>query len=167
MFGFIDNEKFRKHIDWSFLIFLASLIGLVATMKHTGVDMWLTVKFSWLNAIMAENFPLFILMLAGAIGVVRAVLPINATVVLFAALLLPNAENIGVNPWLVGFLILFLSESFVLPYQASYYTQYCSITGTGKPSDDKRLVPFHLALICMKLVSIYVSLPFWRYLGLL
>lgn len=167
MFGFIDKEKFRKHIDWSFLVFLAALIGLVASMKHTGVDLWLTSKFDWLNAIMASNFPLFILMLAGAISAVRIVLPINATVVIFAALLLPTAVNIGVNPWLVGFLILFLSESFVLPYQASYYAQYCALTGVGQPAHDRRLVPYHLALAAMKLIAVYASMPFWKYLGLL
>ncbi|MBU0481119.1 MAG: anion permease [Proteobacteria bacterium] len=167
MYGFIDKEKFRKHIDWSFLVFLASLIGLVASMKHTGVDKWLTGQFSWLNVIMAEDFHIFIAMLALAIGAVRFILPINATVIIFATLLLPTAENIGVNPWLVGFLILFMSESFILPYQASYYTQYCSITGTGHPHDDKRLLPFYLAIIVMKLIAIYASLPFWKHLGLL
>jgi DASS family divalent anion:Na+ symporter len=116
---------------------------------------------------MAEDFPIFIAMLAGAIGIVRFILPINATVIIFATLLLPTAGNIGVNPWLVGFLILFLSESFVMPYQASYYNQYCSITSTGHPGSDKRLLPFFLAIIAMKLVAIYASLPFWKHLGLL
>ncbi len=167
MYGFIDKNEFKKNIDWSFLVFLASLIGLVAAMKHTGADYWLTGKFSWLNTIMAEDFPIFIAMLAGAIGIVRFVLPINATVIIFATLLLPTAENIGVNPWLVGFLILFLSESFVMPYQASYYNQYCSITSTGQPGADKRLLPFFLAIIVMKLIAIYASLPFWKHLGLL
>lgn len=167
MYGFIDKDKFKKNIDWSFLVFLASLIGLVASMKHTGVDQWLAGNFHWLNTIMAEDFPVFIGMLAAAIGIVRFILPINATVIIFSTLLLPTAENIGVNPWLVGFLILFMSESFLMPYQASYYNQYCSITGTGQPNDDKRLVPYYLAIIVMKLIAIYASLPFWKYLGLL
>ena len=167
MFGFVSKTEFKENIDWSFLIFLGSLIGLVASMNQVGVDKWLTVQLGWLNFIMANNFPLFIILLAVAISAIRLILPINATVIIFATIFLPSAVNIGVNPWLVGFLILFLSESFVLPYQASYYSQYCSLTGVGYPSKDRRLIPYNIGLILMKLIAIYVSLPFWHYLGLL
>lgn len=167
MFGFLDKRQFRERIDWSFLIFLGTLIGLVEAMRHLGVDLWLAQQVDFLGAAMAEDFPAFILLLAVALFITRLALPINATVVIFATLLLPYASAIGVNPWLVGFLILFFSESFVLPYQASYYLQFTSITGLGLPAMDRRIAGFHLTVSVLKLAAVYASLPFWRAMGIL
>ena len=119
MFGFLQKSDFRNRIDWSFLIFLAALIGLVASMKYVGLDQWITSNLDWLNSFMEHDFNLFILVLSGCIFIVRLTMPINATVVIFATLLIPSAINLGVNPWLVGFIILLMSETFIWPYQAS------------------------------------------------
>jgi divalent anion:Na+ symporter, DASS family len=167
MFGFIQDKQFREKIDWNFLIFLGALIGIVASMQHTGLDVWLAKQLSFLNDYMANEFELFILMLTAAIFIVRLALPINAVVVIFAALLIPTAVNIGVNPWLIGFIILLMSESFIWPYQASYFVMFISIAGAKAQADDKRLIWMNFAIIVIKLAAIYASIPYWQYLGLL
>lgn len=167
MFGFLKNDDFRRDIDWGFLFYLGGLTGMVATMKEIGVDQWLAVHCAWLNQYMLHDIHLFIALLAGVLFLVRLVLPINASAVIFMTLLMPTAVAGGVNPWLVGFMILFLTESYFLPYQASYYLQFCSLTGYGYPEQDRRLVPFNLAIMAMKVAALYLSLPWWRYLGLL
>jgi DASS family divalent anion:Na+ symporter len=106
-------------------------------------------------------------MLTAAIFIVRLALPINAVVVIFAALLIPTAVNIGVNPWLIGFIILLMSESFIWPYQASYFVMFISIAGPKGQADDKRLIWMNFAIILIKLAAIYASIPYWQYLGLL
>lgn len=167
MFGFLKNEDFRRDIDWAFLFYLGGLTGMVATMREVGVDHWLAVHCAWLNQYMLHDMYLFIALLAGVLYLVRLVLPINASAVIFMTLLMPTAVAGGVNAWLIGFMILFLTETYFLPYQASYYLQYCSLTGYGHPEQDKRLVPFNLAIMAMKVAALYMSLPWWRHLGLL
>lgn len=167
MFGFLGSKDFRRKIDWSFLFFLGGLIGLVMIMRHVGLDGWLTVKLSWLGEYMAGDFFSFVLMLSGAMFLARLALPINATVIVFATLLIPTALHIGFNPWLVGFVILLMSESFVWPYQASYYAQFISIAGPKSRTDDKRVLVVQIMLFAFKLVAIYVSIPFWETLGIL
>lgn len=167
MFGFLKNDDFRRDIDWAFLFYLGGLTGMVTTMKEVGVDQWLSVHCAWLNQYMLHDMYVFIALLAGVLFLVRLVLPINAASVIFLTLLMPTAVAGGVNPWLIGFMILFLAESYFLPYQASYYLQYCSLTGYGYPEQDKRLVPFNLAIMAMKVAALYISLPWWRHLGLL
>jgi DASS family divalent anion:Na+ symporter len=167
MFGFIQDKQFREKIDWNFLIFLGALIGIVSSMQHTGLDVWLAKQLSFLNDYMANEFELFVLMLTAAIFIVRLALPINAVVVIFAALLIPTAVNIGVNPWLIGFIILLMSESFIWPYQASYFVMFISIAGPKGQADDKRLIWMNFAIILIKLAAIYASIPYWQYLGLL
>ncbi len=167
IFGFLGKDDFRKRIDWSFLVFLGALIGLVRAMRHVGLDAWLTGQLSWLSAYMESELNFFILVLALAIFFVRLALPINATVVIFASLLIPTAVNIGVNPWVIGFIILLLAESFIWPYQASYYSMFVSLTGPQACADDRKLVVLHCLTFVFKLVAIYASIPFWRYLGVL
>jgi DASS family divalent anion:Na+ symporter len=167
MFGFIQDKQFRQNIDWNFLIVLGALIGIVSSMQHTELDIWLARQLSFLNDYMANQFELFVLMLTAAIFIVRLALPINAVVVIFAALLIPAAVNIGVNPWLIGFLVLLLSESFFWPYQASYFMMFISIAGSSARSEDRRLVIMNFAVLAAKLIAIYVSIPYWKLLGLL
>lgn len=167
MFGFLGAREFRKSIDWSFLVYLGALVSLVEVIRHVGADAWFTGQFTWLTAYLREDFKIFILLLATAIFLVRLALPINATVVIFATFLMPSAVAIGVNPWLVGFLILLLAESFIWPYQASYYLQFVSMTEATLPKETRRLAVFHTLLSLAKLAAIYASFPFWRHLGIL
>ena len=136
-------------------------------MNHVGLDVWLGSQIGWLKKVMAENFPLFVVLIAGTIFLVRFALPINATVVIFATVLIPTAVSVNVNPWLVGFIILLLSEFFIWPYQASYYSQFQSAAAPEAGVSDRRLVVLNALKYPMMLIAIYASFPFWRDLGLL
>jgi len=167
LFSFLNSKDFREKIDWGFLIFLGSLIGIVNTMKYIGLEAYLGTQLAWMSVYIEESFSYFILLLALAIFVVRLILPINATIVIFATLLIPFGDHYGISPWLIGFLILLLAESFIWPYQASYFMQFLSITGSQSQARHPRIMVFHLLLFVLKLLAIYASMPFWRSLGLI
>ena len=167
MFGFLGKQDFLTRIDWNFLVFLGSLIGLVSSMNYVGLDEWLTGKLSWLNYYMANDFGMFIILLSLSIFVVRLAMPINATVVIFATLLMPAAVNMGVTPWVVGFIILLMAEGYIWPYQASYYSQFCSLAGVKSGADSKKVIILNAMQYAFKLAAIYASIPFWQYLGFL
>lgn len=166
MFNFLNQRDFRERIDWTFLVFLGALVGLVKAMEFVGLDAWLGRHLQWLSELMAHDFDRFVLLLAGAIFLVRLALPINATVVIFATLLIPTATANGVNPWLVGFVILLLSENFIWSYQASYYLQFVSIAGPAAQAEDRRVIILNALGFLMKLAAIYASFPFWRQIGI-
>ncbi len=167
MFGFLAKNDFRQRIDWSFLFFLGSLIGMVSIIRHVGLDIWLTTSLSWMGDFMAGDFMTFVLVVAGAMFVVRLALPINATVIIFASILIPTALHIGFNPWLIGFIVLLLAESFIWPYQASFYAQFVSMAGHEARTDDRRVAAMHVTLFVCKLIAIAASIPFWKSLGIL
>ena len=167
MFGFVSKREFRQNIDWGFLVFLGSLIGLASAMNATGLNAWIALQLGWLQGLMTEDFPLFVLMLAGAIFLVRMALPINATVIIFATLLISTAVQVGVNAWLVGFIVMLLAESFVWPFQASYFLQFTSIADGSADVNQPRALVFQLLMFLFKLVAIYASFPFWREIGVL
>ncbi len=167
MFGFLNKSEFRRKVDWGFLVYLGGLIGMIATLQYLDMDDWLTKQLDWLAVYMKSDFNLFILILAGSIFVVRLALPINATVVIFATLLIPTAINSGVNPWLIGFLVLLFSESYIWPYQSSYYMQYQSLAGKVALAESGRTAFFNTVMAVAKVGAVYASIPFWRGLGVL
>ncbi len=167
MFDFVQKHHFREDIDWAFLIFLGGLVGMVGVVRHLRIDVWLASQLDWLAEYMKHDFNTFIAILAGTIFVSRIALPINATVVIFATLLIPTATNIGVNAWLVGFLVLLFSESFVWPFQASYYVQLQGLLVKGIETESTRIILFNLFMSVVKVLAVYASLPFWHRLGIL
>ncbi|GIX43266.1 MAG: hypothetical protein KatS3mg129_2999 [Leptospiraceae bacterium] len=46
--GFINHKQFRQSIDWTFLIFLASLIGFIKTFSFIGLDSIFSEKASFI-----------------------------------------------------------------------------------------------------------------------
>lgn len=167
LFGFLSKEHFQKKIDWSFLFFLASLIGVVSTMHYVGLENYLSHNLQWLVQYMMQSFEYFIFILAISIFIVRLILPINATIIIFATLLMPFAAQSGINPWVIGFIILLLSESYIWPYQASYYLQLLSITRNRACSDHPKVFIFNALMHFAKILAIYLSLPFWKSMGII
>jgi len=82
-------------------------------------------------------------------------------------LYMPLAETHGVNPWLVGFVILVLGEMWFFPYQCSYYLQFRQLTGSASLYDENRFLRFNALMNLLKLAAIFASMPWWRSLGLL
>ncbi|MCJ8312829.1 MAG: anion permease [Saccharospirillaceae bacterium] len=165
MFGFLSPKDLRTKVDWNFLIFLGSLIGMINIINQVGLDSWLITHISWLSVYMKDDLSMFVALLALITTLVRLILPINATVIILATLLIPAAVAVNVNPWVIGFLILFLSETFFWPYQASYYLNFLSITQKHNEKNDPKMLILSIFIYIFKLVAIYISIPFWQNMG--
>lgn len=167
LFGSLTKEEFREKIDWPFLLYLAGIVGLTAALNHLGLTRLLAEKLPALGEVMRSSFPLFVLLLAGVIFVIRLAVPISATIVILATLFMPVAEAHGVNPWVVGFVILVLGEMWFFPYQCSYYLQFQQLTRNCEFYDERTFLRFNLLSNALKLASVYASIPWWKMLGLL
>ena len=167
LFGSLTKEEFREKIDWPFLLYLAGIVGLTAALNHLGLTRLLAEKLPALGEIMRSSFPLFVLLLTGVIFIIRLAVPISATIVILATLFMPVAEAHGVNPWVVGFVILVLGEMWFFPYQCSYYLQFQQLTRNCEFYDEKSFLRFNWLSNGLKLASVYASIPWWKMLGLL
>lgn len=165
--GVLSNDKFKKEIDWSFLIYLGGLIGIVDTMSYLGLDALIADKFRWMGIYMKENLPLFILLLTGVICLIRLVIPNNAAVAMFCTIFLPMASANGVNPWVIGFIILTISDGWFFPYQCSYYLQLKDSLNRKGRFDEKPLLTANMWINVLRFVGIYASIPFWKMIGIL
>ena len=168
-FQAVNNKQLSSMIDWSFMLFFGALIGFTKTIHYLGIDQLLASNMHWLAEYSQSNFQMLVLQLAALIFVLRLFLPINSVVILVAGVMVPTAAIYGISPWLLGFIILFLSESFIFPYQASYYLLVESILGKDHFAalTSSRVYFLNFIVFIFKILAIYLSVPYWQLLGLI
>ncbi|MGL1932256.1 MAG: SLC13 family permease [Desulfotalea sp.] len=165
--GVLTRDEFVKRIDWAFLFLLASMIGVTGTMNYMGLDEKLIQQFAWLEHMMRSDFPLFVLACSMTVLVVRFFIPLNSAIVICAAALLPLASGAGISPWVVGFIILIMAETAFFGYQSPYILFFRNLVKNDVTYSEIKVQIFHGILVLVKLVAIYVSIPFWRSIGVL
>lgn len=167
LFGSLSKKELKEKIDWPFLLYLSGLTGMVSAFNYLGLDQMLAAALPGLGAYMRDSFGMFVLMLFGLIFVIRLAVPISATIVILATLLMPLAEIYGVNPWVVGFVILMLGEIWFLPYQCSYYLQLQAVNRSNPLYREKSFLLYNGLMNFARLAAIYASIPYWKAIGLL
>lgn len=165
--GTINERHIRHNFQWDVLLLVGFFIGLEETLNYTGITAILTDRLSGVTAYMATNFSLFILLLGGLTAVLRLFLPITTAGVLIASVFLPLADINGVNPWVVGFVIIVLSETWILPAQSSYFLTMEEMSGERPVYDRALFLRMSALSMGIRLIALFASLPFFEYLGLL
>lgn len=162
----LKKKELKTKIDWPFLILLGSLVGLVRTMNYIGFDQWISFHVGWMGEYMKTNIAFFILLLSLSIIVARLAVPGNAVIAIFSSIFIPLAQVNGINPWIVGFIIITMSDTWIFPYQCTYYL---SMREANEPKvyDENLLIKANAITIVIRLVSIYLSIPYWKFLGIL
>lgn len=163
--GTLDKKELKEKVDWTFLLYLSGITGIVAAFNHLGLDRALGAHLPALGDTMREHFALFVLLLYALVNVVRLAAPSNAATVILATILMPLARVNGVNEWLVGFIILVFSEAWWWPYQCSYYLQLQQLAG-GALYDTRRFLWLNALLNLARLLAVYASFPYWHMLGI-
>jgi divalent anion:Na+ symporter, DASS family len=167
VFGFLRRSEFREKTDWPPLVYLGSLVGIVGAFNHLGLDRWLAAHLGWLGALLQSDFGLFVALLFVTICVLRLAMPSTATIAICATIFMPIADHAGINPWVVGFIILLLGDLWFLPYQCGHYLQFAEDTRDKRVYDEGAFLRFNALMNFVRLGAAYVSIPYWRALGLL
>ncbi|MBN4055331.1 anion permease [bacterium AH-315-K03] len=165
--GTLSKKSFREKIDWPFLFLLGTLIGLTRTLNYLELDQLMASQLSGLQHLMSNNFYLFVLVLFAIILLLRSALSTIATIVIVSSVFLPLANTAGVNMWVVGFIILTLSEVFLLPYQCSYYLLFRNINKPQVLYTETSFLRFNLWVGLFRLTAVYVSIPVWQAMEIL
>lgn len=165
--GILTKNDFHKHIDWTFLIYQAALIGLVKTISFTGLDSVIGPHLMWIGLYIKTNIYTFILMLSGVILALRFFIPNNATVIILSSILFPIAEIAGLNVWIVAFIILMMSDAWFFPYQSTYYVLFNDMLKSKKLFNMSHIVGINAFSVIFRLAALFASIPYWRMIGLL
>jgi len=166
-YGFLSKNDFHKNINWPFLIYLGALVGFVKSMYYVDFNQLIGDNISWLSFYMREHFLQFVLLLAVCIYITRIIVPNNAVVAIFAAVLFPVSEISGINPWITGFIILVLSDAWIMPYQCTYYLLFQDVTEKQNIYNRSLFLKFNFLSSLIRLVAVIVSLYYWKLIGIL
>lgn len=163
--GTLDRQELKKHVDWTFLLYLGGIGGIAATFVHLGLDRQLGAALPPMGHMIRAHVGWFVLVLFGLVNLIRLAVPSNATTVILATVLMPLAQHSGVNEWLVGFLILLFSDAWFFPYQCSYYLQLQQLS--AQLYDETRFLRLNAVLNGARLLAAWATLPYWAMLGIL
>jgi divalent anion:Na+ symporter, DASS family len=167
LFGSLRKNEFREKTDWPSLIYLGSLVGILNVFSYFGLDKWIGVHLAGVGEVMRTDFSLFVAILFGVVLLMRFVIPNTATIALCATVFMPIASQAGINPWVIGFILLLLGDLWLLPYQCPHYQQFQELIREKGVYDERGFLKFNLFMNLVRLGGIYASIPFWTALGLL
>lgn len=165
--GTLDETHVRHDFQWDVLLLVGFFIGLEQTLDYTGFTAMLTNRLSGVTQYMASNYYLFIVLVGALTAVLRLFLPITTAGVLIASVFIPLADLNGVNPWVVGFTIIMLSQTWFLPAQSSYYLTLEEKSGERPAYDPVLFLRLSAVTMVIRLVALVVSIPFFKFLGVL
>ncbi len=90
----------------------------------------------------------------------------DPAVILLVISLLHLAEQAGVNPWVLVFVIMLSTDPFFFSYQSpTYLTSYYSVE--GRAFTHRQAQKISLCYFLVVLLAIGLSVPFWKLLGLI
>lgn len=166
LWGTLDKKELKEKVDWTFLLYLSGITGIVAAFNHLGIDRALGNLLPALGESMRDHFAQFVLLLYALVNLIRLAAPSNTTSVILATVLMPLAQVNGVNEWLVGFIILVFSEAWWFPYQCSYYLQMQQSNHGAALYDERRFLLLNALLNLARLAAVYAAFPYWEMLGI-
>lgn len=163
--GVIDRASFRGSIEWGFLVLFGVLVGSGDVFHRAGIDRWIAEGLIPL-ARAVGNPGVFVVVLGAIVAASRLVLPRVPSNFLLALALVPAAPQLGLAPWLVGFVVLTVGNTWVLPNLSDFYALTRDITKREMFTDREGVIA-GVMLTLLTLLAIAVSVPYWRAIGLL
>lgn len=167
--GLLSKRDFETRLDWSFLLFLSSAIGITTCVNFLSLDTFLNNALTPYIASFLESSYRFYFFTCLITCLVRVVLPPPAAIVLLCSFLIPLASSYGYSSWVTSFVILVSSDIWFFSYQNFLYVAYAEDVASHthpQPYREKVFLLLNAGLVLLKLMGLYVSLSYWHHLGL-
>lgn len=163
--GQLGRTHLNLHIDWSTLMLLGTVIGLISTIVYVDLHGVIAAQLPWLSHTMANNPRLFVAMLAGVVLLGELWIPFAGT--LIAVIAVPLGMFNGMNPWVIVFVILLMSDTWILPHQSETYRTFRDAVRSSAPFDEKLFLRFNGAMAVGRIAALAASIFYWESLLLL
>jgi di/tricarboxylate transporter len=164
--GVIGIRDIGPGINWDFVLFLATVMGLATIFKETGVSAFLSSTFA--PGVNALAFSPWVLLPAAALALfawrfleVAQLLPTIPFLVPFLPGLL--GEH-GVHPLVMYLVFIMASNFFIMSYQQPFAILGESLSGkSGWTAGQLRQAGLIYTICCV--VTLLVSIPYWMVVG--
>lgn len=163
--GTLGKNQLNLHIDWSGLILLGTVIGLVATIVHVELHAVIATQLEGLTATMKYQPRLFVALLAVTVVVAGLFIPLAGALV--GILAIPLAMFNGMSPWVVLFVILLMSDVWFLPHQSDVYRTFRDSARADGSFDERTVLRFNGAMAVARVGALAASVFYWEWLRVL
>ncbi|HZG88102.1 SLC13 family permease [Paenibacillus sp.] len=164
--GALDRQTISTGIDWTFLLFLGVAFGFAGGVNELGITEALSSFLgAHLSAFLGSPY-VFLLAVVAVSFAVTIVVRDDPAVILLVTALLPLAQEAGVHPWILVFVILLGTDPFFFTYQSpTYLTAYYSTEGKAfTHAQGQKLALLYAAAV---VAAVTASVPYWRWIGLI
>jgi di/tricarboxylate transporter len=163
--GALDREGFRNSIDWGFLVLFGVLLGTGGVLHNAGVDGWVAERLIPLSRAVGSAGGIVILLAFFVIGI-RVVLPRQPATLLLSLAVVPAAPRLGLQPWVAGFVVLLMANTWLHPSQHDWYRLTKDATA-GEMFTDRHGIILGIAATIVTLAAVAASILYWRLTGML
>jgi di/tricarboxylate transporter len=164
--GTLDSQTLKTGVDWTFLIFIGIAFSFADAAKQLGI---IEAMSSFLGDRMApfmDTPALFLGAVMCLAFIVTFVVRDDPALILLVIAMLPLAEQAGIHPWVLVFVILLSTDPFFFAYQSpTYLTAYYS--AEGKSFNHRQGQWVALAYVVSAMIAVMASVPYWKWLGLI
>lgn len=163
----ISNKEFRGEVAWEMIIFIGGLMCMASVMSELKVDTWIAEQIAPLIRPMLCNTYVFIIVLSLLVALSRYVIVSAVSAVsLFYIVFSGPAQSIGINPWVTGFIIVTIGQLWSTPFNSTTYLASVAVLGEDV-LDFKQAVKMSHVFVIASVLGFLLSVPLWRYLGLI
>ena len=188
-FSGISQKVLRSKFDWQTLVFIATVVAWGPMLDQLELSTKLADSLSFLVSVFElesikigplffglvdqfsinlNGFYLGLFTMIAVVLVVRLVVPGAPAFILLASTLMPMADSIGMSPWVVGFIIVTMSEAFIWPYQHGVYSQTVTELETeGVAYSSGVLLVTNIFFLLMRCVAILLCVSWWMRIDLI
>jgi len=164
--GVLAEKSVRSDIDWNFLLSFGALVGFGGLISTSGLGTIMAGKVAPLLG-PVEGCPYaFLITVSLGMYLLRFVLPLPAAQLVALLSVLPVVSVAGIDPFALCLVVLISGNPWFFPYQNSVYINLLEAT-EGKVFDHHQTRRAALAHIVAVQVAIVISVPWWRFLGLI
>lgn len=164
--GIVKTEDFEKKVDWSYLFYVSSIVGISSTFKVLALDIWLYDLLLSLFPIILYNKILLFVFITVITLLLRLILPVGVVVILLIPTAIAISTKIGINAWTLCFVLLFVGDAWFFPYQCSFYQIYKTAFDKSL-INEKKFLKLNASFNLVKLLALFLSLYYWKYLSLI
>jgi anion transporter len=162
----LDDKTMRSDIDWTFLVSLGALIGFGNVVAASGLTHIVAEATKPYLELFSGSRLLFLLTVAVGVVLIRFVLPAFPALVVCMLALLPIGTSLGINPFVIGLVVLLVSEPWFFPHQNLIFQTLMS-SSEGRLFDHSQTVRLAFYHVAVAAFAIVVAFPYWKYLGLI
>jgi anion transporter len=164
--GVVDRDSLARDVDWSFMLFFGTTLGIANVTRGAQLD---TSLAAFLQPLLAPALGHPVLAV-GAVGlltiVVRMALSHVQATPLLAITLIPVFAQAGLNAFGAVLAIMVASSTFIVPGLSPGYV--AMLAGTREKMFSNRQIFWYA--VCHSLIlllALILSAPYWRFLGAL